>query len=238
MDKSIFHDPEREEREAQFKRPEYAFQFRTGMQVQNPKTKKMKPVSLANWRVLAAGEETAKGIAELMGGTPEHKLPEKEHDYEVLTDTSVVELVIHGSNAIEDKFVQWGPQGLPIHECDGLLSLMVEDRGEACGCKGTLKERKDKARAGKAPGPNVIVSFRLAGLGYELGLGKWIATSWQFAETVHKIKDDLDDVQGEALVRLEIVQEEFTNSEGELITYKKPVMTVLGSYADAIAEDR
>ncbi|MFE1763089.1 hypothetical protein ACFW81_02535 [Streptomyces angustmyceticus] len=233
MDKSIFHDPEREEREAKFARPEYAFQFRTGMQ-----NAKRKPVSLAKFRVLAAGEDKAKGIAELMGGAPSEKFPEKEHNYEILTDTSSVEIVLSGSDAIEDKFMMWGPQGLPIHECDGVRSLMADDRGEPCGCTGTLKERKAKNRAKKAPGPNIVVTFRLAGLGYDLGVGRWIATSWQFAETVHDVKDDLDDVDGEALVRLEIEHREFTNDDDELVKYKVPVLTVLGSYNDAIAEER
>ncbi|MFF1812402.1 hypothetical protein ACFVXW_25375 [Streptomyces sp. NPDC058251] len=232
MDRSIFDDPEREEREAKFARPEYAFQFRTGMQVNR------KPKSLAKWRVLASGEDTAKGIAELMGGSPALKFPEKEHDFEILTDAQAVEIVLSGADAVEDKFMWWGPNGLPIHECDGLLSLMPDDRGEPCGCTGTLKERKAKSRSGKGPGPNVIVSFRLAGLGYELGMGRWIATAWQFAETVHDLKDALDDVDGEALCRLEIEHREFTNEDDELVKYKVPVITVLGSYADAIAEER
>jgi hypothetical protein len=233
MDQSIFHDPEREEREAKFARPEYAYQFRTGMQ-----NARKKPVSLAKWRVLAAGEDTAKGIAELMGGEPSLKFPEKEHDFEILTTSDAVEIVLSGADAIEDKFMQWGPNGLPVHECDGIRSLMQDDRGELCGCTGTLKERKAKSRAGKAPGPNIVVSFRLAGLGYELGMGRWIATAWQFAETVHDVKDALDDVDGEALVRLEIEHREFTTDDGELVKYKVPVLTVLGAYADAIAEER
>ncbi|MGW2591676.1 recombination directionality factor [Streptomyces sp. NPDC001515] len=238
MDASIFHDPEREAREAEFARPDYAFQLRTGTQITPPGAKKSTPVSLAQWRILAAGEETAKGLAELLGGSPDHKFPEKEHDYEVMTETSSLEVVINGSDAVDDKFVQWGTHGLPIHECDGLRSLLKEDKGAPCGCSGTLKERKAKNRAGKAPGPNIVISMRLAGLGYELGVGRWIATSWQFAETIHQIKDELDDVDGEALVRLEIVPEEFTNSDGELVKYKKPVLTVLGSYNDAISEER
>ncbi|WP_333731748.1 hypothetical protein [Streptomyces sp. IBSBF 3010] len=232
MDRSIFDDPEREEREAKYARPEYAYQFRTGMQVNR------KPKSLGKWRVLASGEATAKGVAELMGGSPALKFPEKEHDFEILTDAQSVEIVLSGSDAIEDKFMQWGPNGLPIHECDGLRSLMQDDRGELCGCTGTLKERKAKSRAGKAPGPNIVVTFRLAGLGYELGVGRWIATAWQFAETVHDLKDALDDVDGEALCRLEIEHREFTNEDDELVKYKVPVITVLGSYSDAIAEER
>ncbi|MGW6754544.1 hypothetical protein [Streptomyces sp. NPDC055006] len=232
MDQSIFADPEREAREAEFARPEYAFQLRTGMQ------RNKKPVSLAKWRALAAGEDTAKGIAELLGGKPTLEFPEKEHDFEILTEADKLEIVLSGADAIEDKFVQWGAQGLPIHECDGVLSLMKDDRGEPCGCSGTLKQRKAKSRSGKGPGPNVVVTFRLAGLGYELGMGLWRATSWQFAETVFAVKNALDAVDGEALAELEIVQCEFTDGDGELVKYKKPVITVKGSYADAIAEER
>jgi hypothetical protein len=234
LDSSIFQDEEREEREEKYKRPEYAFVLRNGMQV------KRKPVSLAKWRVLTAGEETAKGVAELYGGTPELFDATKEHDWAVMTESAAVEIVIDGSSAIEDKLIKWNSLGLPEHECDGVNSLLPEDNGGPCDCpRGiTLKERKELHRKGKGPGPGIIVSFRLAGLGYELGMGKFIGQSWLFAETIHDVKDDLDDVDGEALCRLEIEQHEFTNSEGELIKYKKPVITVLGSYADAIAEER
>lgn len=231
LDQSIFNNPDAKEK-PEFARPEYAFQFRTGMQI------KKKPVSLAKWRVLAAGQDNANAIAELMGGAATEFDATKEHDYEVLTDSPSVEIVLSGADAIDDKFIWWGPNGLPIHECDGTVSLLQDDRGEPCGCSGTLKERKDKARKGKGPGPGIVTTFRLAGLGYELGVGKWIATSWQFAETVFKIKDALDAVDGEALCRLEIVQEEFTTDDGELIKYKKPVLTVLGSYNDAVGEER
>lgn len=232
MDQSIFADPEREAREAEYQRPEYAFQLRTGMQVNR------KPVSLAKWRVLAAGEDTAQGIAELLGGAPVHEFPEKEHDFEIRTESEKLEIVLSGADAIVDKFTQWGTNGQPIHECDGVLSLMKDDKGEPCGCSGTLKERKKKSRAGKAPGPNVMVSFRLAGHGYELGMGLWRATSWQFAETVFDVKNKLDAVGGEALAELEIVQCEFMDGDGELVKFKKPVITVIGSYSDAVAEAR
>lgn len=231
FDQSIFNDPEREAREEEFKRPEIAFQLRNGKKVGK------KGVSLAKFRVLAP-QDTAKAIAELLGGSPTEFDATKEHDWEVMTESASIEIVINGADAIEDKFIKWNAMNQPEHECDGTLSLMADDKGEPCGCTGTLKERKALHRKGKGPGPGVIVSFRLAGLGYELGMGKWIGTSWQFAETVHKVKEALDAVNGEALCTLEIVQCEFTDPDGELVKYKKPVITVQGSYADAIAEER
>lgn len=232
FDKSIFAPDPDAPAKPEYERPEYAFQLRGGL-----KSGK-KGVSLAKWRILAAGEDNAKAIAELLGGKPTLFDAAKEHDYEVLTEASSIEVVIAGAEAIEDKFIQWGANGLPVHECDGLRSLLKEDKGELCGCSGTLKERKAKARKGTGPGPGIVVTLRLAGLGYELGLIKWIATSWQFAETTADVKDALDDVEGEALATLEIVHCEFTDQEGDLVKYKKPVITVQGSYADAVAEDR
>ncbi|MGW6920868.1 hypothetical protein ACWGA9_06225 [Streptomyces sp. NPDC054950] len=229
-------DAKREPRnETEYQRPEIAFQLRGG--TKNKRTNK--GISLAKWRVLAAGEETAKGIAELLGGTPTEFDATKEHDFEVMTDAASIEIVLSGADAIEEKLVQWSGQGgPPIHECDGVYSLLAEDKGEPCGCPDTLKERKKKHRAKKGPGPGIVTTFRLAGLGYELGLGRWIATSWQFAEVVHEVKEALDQVDGEALCRLEIVAKEFTDDNDELVKYKMPVLTVLGSYSDAIAEAR
>ncbi|MFE3409434.1 hypothetical protein ACFXMT_14190 [Streptomyces mirabilis] len=224
-------DAKPQERE-EYKRPEYAFQFRTGMQVNK------KPVSLAKWRVLAAGQDTANGIAELMGGEAREFDATKEHDWVIMTDSESVEIVLSGADAIEEKLIQWAGPGLPIHECDGVYSLMQDDLGELCGCPATLKERKEKHRKKKGPGPGIVVTFRLAGLGYELGVGRWIATSWLFAEVVHEVKEALDQINGEALCRLEIEKVEYTKDDGELVSFKKPVITVLGSYADAVAEER
>ncbi|MFC9191423.1 recombination directionality factor [Streptomyces cyaneofuscatus] len=224
---------EREE----YERPEFAFQLRTGTQVKDSKSKKLKPVSLARWRVLAQGPDNAGAIAELLGGEAVEFGATKEHDFEVLTTSEAIEIVLSGPDAIEEKLIQWGTNGQPIHECDGVYSLLPDDRGELCGCPPTLKERKAKYRKGQGPGPGIVVTLRLAGHGYELGLGRWIATSWQFAEVVHTVKEALDQVDGEALARLEIVPKEFTTDDGELVKYKMPVITVLGSYSDAVAEE-
>jgi hypothetical protein len=227
-------DAKREEREeTEYKRPEYAYQFRTGMQ-----NARKKPVSLAKWRVLAAGPDVAQGIAELMGGEPKEFDATKEHDFEIMTTSAAVEIVLSGADAIEDKLVQWAGPGAPIHECDGVYSLLPEDKGEPCGCPATLKDRKEAHKKKKGPGPGIVVTFRLAGLGYELGVGRWIATSWLFAEEVYKVKDALDQVDGDALCRLEIELIEYTKEDGEEVSFKKPKITVLGSYNDAIAEER
>ncbi|MFF7408686.1 hypothetical protein [Streptomyces lydicus] len=215
----------------EFTKPEYAFQFRSGMM------KGKKPVSLAHWRVLTGSEDVAQGISELMGGTPTEFDPSKEFNLEVMTDTSSVLIVIDGSKAIEDKLILWGRSG-PIHECDGITSLLPEDKGEPCGCPPSLNERKTLAKAERGPSPNITVAFRFAGAGNDLGLGKYTATAWTFAESLYLVQDALDQIEGEALCRLELERVEFTSDKYGAVSYTKPVITVLGSYNDAIAEER
>lgn len=217
----------------EYSRPDYAFQFRTGMKGANGK-----PVSLANWRVLTGDPIVADAVAELMGGTPEEYDATKELNLHVMTETAAVEIVVDGSKAIEDKLILWGPGG-PIHECDGEFYLSPpEDRGAPCGCPPILAQRKELASRRRGPSPAINVTFKFAGHGNELGAGRLIATAWSFAEVVHEVKEALDQVDGEALCRLELVRVEYVSEKYGKVSYTKPVITVLGSYNDAIAEER
>jgi len=222
--------------EVQYDRP--AFSFRTGMQVFNKAKKKFDPVSLANWRVVTDNPEVAQGIAELFGGTPDEFDPTKAQNWHVLTDAPSVEIVVDGSKAVEDKLVQWGGPGGPVHECDGMYSLLPENKGEPCGCPQTMKERKELARKRKGPSPSINVDFTLAGAGEELGKGKLIATAWTLAEVIHEVKEALDAVDGPALCELSIELVEYVSEIHGPVSYKKPVIKVIGSYNDAIAEER
>ncbi|MEU3686968.1 hypothetical protein [Streptomyces narbonensis] len=219
-------------KEVEYSRPDIAFQFRSGMQ------RNKKPVSLANWRVLTGDPVVADAIAELMGGKPEEYDATKEQNLHVLTTTKAIEIVINGSQAIEDKLILWGPGG-PIHECDGEFFLSPpEDAGSACGCPPVLAERKELAKRRRGPSPAINVTFRLAGVGEDLGTGKLIATAWSLAEVIHEVKSALDQVEGEALCSLELELVEYDSDKYGRVSYTKPVIKVLGSYNDAIAEER
>ncbi|MFD4538337.1 hypothetical protein [Streptomyces bauhiniae] len=210
---------------------DYVFQFRSGMVV------KKKPVSLANWRVLTGDPTVADAVAQLLGGAVEEYDPTKEMNLQILTDTPSVEIVLAGSKAIEDKLILWGRTG-PVHECDGVAFLSPPERkGEPCGCPKLMSERKEAARQGIGPAPSINVTFRLAH-DYELGKGKLIASAWTLAEVIHEVKDDLDRVEGEALCRLTLEHVSYTNNAGIKVDFRKPVIEVLGSYNDAIAEER
>ncbi|MGW5637132.1 hypothetical protein [Streptomyces sp. NPDC003832] len=226
------------EREApKFERP--TFQLRTGMQVPDPKNpKKMTGISLPNWRMVTDDERIAGGFAELFGGSAEEFDPTKNQPWHVLSETNTLEVVINGSSAVKDKLVQWGGAGGPIHECDGVTSLLPEDNGAPCGCPATLKERKDRASKNRGPKPSINVTFTLVGLGEDLGKGKLIATAWTLAEEIHKVKDALDAVDGPALCTLEINHVEYVSKIHGPVSYYHPVITVQGAYNDAIAEER
>ncbi|MFI6861311.1 hypothetical protein ACIBKZ_15650 [Streptomyces sp. NPDC050421] len=207
------------------------FVFRAGMQLNN------RPISLANWRVTAPEQSTADAIALLMGGKVEEWETSKDDYLQVLTDTAAVEIVINGSKAIDDRLILWGRSG-PIHECDGVKFLSpAEEKGNPCGCPGLMRDRKDMAQSGRGPAPAISIRFRLAH-DYDLGEGKLQSGAWSLATVLHEIRDALDDIDGEALCRLELVHVEFVGNDGKKKEFRKPVITVLGSYNDAIADER
>ncbi|MCI3271040.1 recombination directionality factor [Streptomyces cylindrosporus] len=225
-------DPEakekREEREAareRATRPTWDFQFRSG------KRNGTKPVSLRKWRITTPKQEVANALKELFGGS----ITEAPNgDYAVDTDTDAIEVVVDASK-IESKLIQWA-DGLPIHECDGSKYLSPEDdKGKPCGCPKLLDERKDLARQRRGPKPNIVLPLRLA-QDEELGLGKYTATAWSFAEDLPYTMRALQRIDGEALciLRLEFVEYEVG---GETRSFTKPVLDVVSSFQDAIADD-
>jgi hypothetical protein len=100
-----------------------------------------------------------------------------------------------------------------------------------------LKDRKAAAAKKRGPSPHVTVDFRLAE-DYDLGRARLTSTGWKFLETLHEVKDALDAVNGPALcvLRLELV--EFDSDTYGRVSYRKPVIDVVGAYNDAIAEER
>ncbi|WP_030695077.1 hypothetical protein [Streptomyces albidoflavus] len=215
---------------SEYTRP--VFTFRNGM------ARNRKPVKLDNWRVVAEELEPLEAIAELLGGTAEEYSASAREPFHVLTDTDSVEIVINGAGAVEERMILWGPNG-PIHECDGVEFLSPADaKGKPCGCPKELDQRKAWAQQGRGPKPNIPVTFRLAGLGYELGFGLLRISAWTFLPDLDPLKAALAAIDGEALCTLELEHISFINDKGEKIEYSKPKITVQGAYADAIAEER
>lgn len=226
-------DPEakeaREERDAardRAERPTFDFQFRSG------KLNGKQPVSLQKWRITTPKLEVANALKELYGGT----IGEAPNgDYAVDTDTNAIEVVVDGSQ-IESKLIQWA-DGLPVHECDGSVFLSPDtDKDKPCGCPRILAERKDKAKQRRGPKPNIVIPIRLP-QDEDLGLGKYTATAWSFAEDLPYTMKVLGRIDGEALCVLTLEHVEYTTKAGEAREFTKPVLAVVGSYQDAISED-
>ncbi|WP_405560660.1 hypothetical protein [Streptomyces sp. NBC_01180] len=219
-------------------RPDIAFNFRSGMQVPKENGKGTKPLSLSAWRVLTHDQSIADGMAELYGGTPEEYDPSKDMNLHVLTEAQTVNVVIDGPGAIEDKLILWGPNG-PLHECDGVLFLSPpEEAGQPCGCPPLLKDRKKRAADNRGPKPAINVTFKLAGKGEDMGTGKLTITAWTFVDIVADVKNALAAVGEPALCELTLEHVEFPSATYGLVSYNKPVIKVLGSYNDAISEER
>lgn len=219
---------EREEREAKsqaVKRPEWAFQFRSGKRVGT------QPMSLRTWRIVTPKLDVAEALKELFNGT----IGEAPNgDYAVDTPLDRISVVVDVSK-IESKLIQWA-DGLPVHECDGSKYLSPdEDKGQPCGCPKILAERKEKSKQRRGPKPNIVIPVRLAN-DEGLGTGKYTATAWTFAEDFPDTMRELSKIDGEALcvLRLEYIEWE---KNGEMKSFIKPCLDVVGSFQDAIAED-
>ena len=241
-------DPDAKPKPSFTPRPEFAFEFKAGKQVKGSNGR-LKPVSLEAWRVLTGDPQTGEAIQQLMGGESPTEF-ETSRDMYLGQDTTSnsVEVIIDGSSVMRNgtpgvaginaRMVLWGPRG-PLHVCDGEFHIDTpgEEPGTPCGCPRLFQERKAKAQLGTGPSPDIEINFRLAN-DPELGMGKYVTRGWTFPKTLHEVIDGLDRVGGEALCNLRLEVVEFMSERHGQVRYTKPVIDVLGSYSDAIAEER
>ncbi|MFJ2907805.1 hypothetical protein [Streptomyces sp. NPDC087212] len=193
------------------------------------------PEALAEWKVTTGDPEVAAAISHLMGGQPNETDSTSENFIEVQTDAKRVKVVLSGPDAISSDMKLWNGNVL-IHHCDGVEFLSPDqDRGKACGCPSLMEDRKAAAKSKRGPAPSISVLMRLAE-DYDLGLFRFQTGSWKLAEVLHEIGNALDKVDGEALVELSIELVEYTTKKGRDVSYYKPVVKVLKSWNDAIAE--
>ncbi|MFI0262069.1 hypothetical protein ACH4OW_23865 [Streptomyces sp. NPDC017056] len=193
------------------------------------------PVALDRWRVTTGDPEVAAAVAQLMGGTPEETDSTSENFIEILTEQDKVKIVLSGPDAITSDLKLWNGSAL-IHHCDGVEFLSPdEDRGKPCRCPELMEDRKNAAKSKRGPSPSIAVAFRLAE-DYDLGLFRLQTGSWKLAEVLHEVENALDRVGSEALAELSLELVEFTTKKGRDVSYRKPVIRVLKSWNDAIAE--
>jgi hypothetical protein len=226
-------DPEakaaRDERDAKFqasKRPEWAFQLRSG------KLNGRQPVALKHWRITTPKLDVVEALKELYGG----EISEAPNgDYALDTETDRITVIVNAST-IESKLIMWS-NGLPVHECDGSKYLSPEqDKGKPCHCPRLLDERKELARQMRGPKPNIVVPVRLP-QDEDLGQGKYVATAWSFAEDLPRVMSQLQKIDGDAVATLRLEHVEFTTKAGEKREFTKPVLEDFKSLNDAIADE-
>ena len=194
--------------------------FRSGMQENGV------PTTLENWRVTVSDPEVGHAIASMYGGTPREWETTKEDALEVLTNTDNVGIIVDGPDAISAKMVLWA-NGIKFHECDGVSFLNEDQRGQPCGCPTTLQERKELARSGRGPKPEVSVKFRLAD-DPELGYFRMQTGSWDLVKTLHIIEGKLANIGGPALAKMYLNHVEYTTKKGREVSYRHAMVDVVG----------
>lgn len=207
--------------------------FRSGHQLNK------RPVALTEWRVTTGDPEVADAIHELMGGDPPQEWEATgEDNLEVFTALGSLHVVLEKSTALRQRMVLFSRQGKLISDSDGQT---MSDGSPDPDAELTFQERKQKARDGIGAEPQITVYFRIKGH-EDLGIFKFQTGSWSMAQdlardnTEQEIADALADSDGrgvEAMLALEHV--EFTAKNGpragQLVSYTKPVLTVVGPVA-------
>ncbi|MBA9050799.1 MULTISPECIES: recombination directionality factor [Streptomyces] len=202
--------------------------FRSGRQVNG------RAVSLPTFRITTGDLEIAEKVSELFGGKPAEWETTGEDFNEVITERDKVLIVIDGPSALKADMRLYGRTGL-IHHCDGVESLLDEDKGKPCGCPASYEDRKAFAKSGRGPQPYTFLTFRLAD-DYGLGKFRFQSTSWKLAEVVGHYADDLAKIKGEALVELSLELVEYTTKSGRDVSYRKPALKVIKPWNEAIAD--
>ena len=104
---------------------------------------KTRPVRLETWKVTSRDERRLKAVAALYGGdvTP---WPRREGEYQVLTDTKVLDVAVIPKTALSSFLELWGQaqtaEGKPgafqcMRRCDGVEELL---RREPCLCRAEM----------------------------------------------------------------------------------------------------
>lgn len=201
------------------------------------KDAKGNPVALPSWRILTGEPQTADALAQLFGGIVTDTESAADHHIAVDTDAETVLIVVDSPSALRADMKLWNRSKL-VHHCDGIEFLSPDDkRGDRCGCPDTMAERKAAAKDFMGPSPSIELTFRLAD-DYELGKFGFKTGSWTLVDVLHIVENDLEAVGGPALCELTLELVEYVTKKGREVSYRKPVIRVLKSYNDAIADER
>ncbi|MFD7611005.1 hypothetical protein [Streptomyces sp. NPDC059828] len=209
--------------------------FHSGRQVDDV------PEVLSEWRISTGDPVVAQAVAQLFGGEPIETDSRGENFIDVFTDRDSVPIVLDGPKSIYADLKLWNRSKL-VHHCDGTRFLSPDEKkGKPCNCPELFAERKQAAKDFIGPSPSITVTFRLAD-DPELGRFKFQSGSWVMASVLHEYENALSAIDGPALAELTLELVEFTIKKGKNkglnVSYYKPVIEVLKSYNDAIADEQ
>ncbi|MDJ0461996.1 hypothetical protein [Streptomyces sp. H27-C3] len=209
--------------------------FASGRQVDG------QPESLSEWRISTGDPVVAKAVAQLFGGEPIETDSANENFIDVFTERETVLIVLDGPESVYADMKLWNRNKL-VHHCDGSEFLSPDEKkGQPCHCPELFAERKQAAKDFMGPAPSITVTFRLAE-DLELGKFKFQSGSWTMAAVLHEYENDLEAVDCPALAELTLELVEYTikkgKNKGRAVSYYKPVIHVLKSFNDAIADER
>lgn len=191
-----------------------------------------RPVSLDAFRVTTGDKEVADTIASLLGADESGVSTWETSTDEVLqvfTDAKELPIIIE-PKSVKATLVLWSNKGAKIVETDG--QFLIEDGKvtdkEWAGAGKSLPEMKADAQAGVGPAPSLQVYFRLAD-NPELGKFKFFSGSWGAIEAFSAAELAVDAIGGPARATLSLERVEFTNKEGQNVSFVKPALKVHGA---------
>jgi hypothetical protein len=202
--------------------------FRSGHQLNG------RPMALSAWRVTGADPVTLEAISDMMGGSedkPDRWDTKSDETYEVFTNSTSVDIILDGPNALKTGMVLWGRK-TRIRECDGVSQ--TDEAASDCACPSDIRERKEAAKNGTACEPSIQIYFRMAA-NPELGKLKFFTGSWSMAKEIGAAEDKLAKIGGPATATLSLEVVSFTTKDGKEITFTKPILEVHDA-VDADAE--
>lgn len=203
--------------------------FRSGYQ-----TASGRPVSLDAFRVTTSDREVAATLAELYGTDGEGDAVSTwdtttDEVFQTFTKATEVPIIVE-PKSIRTSLVLWSNKGAKIVETDGQFLIedgKVTDKPWA-GAGKPLAEMKADAQAGVGPAPSLQVYFRIAG--YEdLGKFKFFSGSWGAIEAFSAAEVAVDKIGGAARATLGLERVEFTNRDGQNVSFVKPTIKVHGA---------
>ena len=175
-----------------------------------------KLVSLDEWRFTSDDPAVIERVAELYGGDPQEIEVGDEGDirHEVFTEATSLDIILDSADNVSSEFVLWGKDGKIAMRGDGIT---LTDGTPDPGADLSLPERKDRAKKGLVPSPEVTVYFRLAD-DPDLGLFKFIKRdAWQLEKELVRdgFYDALDEAENGVKATITRVPVSFVAKTGE-----------------------